>query len=84
MTSHNEGRGWTSAVEERRRLSFRESRQDSGEQGQITPVLLSGILCSSKLYFCPRELCLSKENKWEGGNIFVFPLLPPSTRFQLI
>lgn len=47
MTSHNEGRGWTSAREERGKLFFLERRQNSREQGPF-----SGILCSS-------ELCIS-------------------------
>lgn len=48
MISHNEGRSWTSVGKKKgRRLSFLESRQNSGEHGQFTPVPLSGILCSS-------------------------------------
>lgn len=47
----NEGKGCTSAGEERGRLFFLESRQNS-EQSTVTPVSLSANLCSN-------ELCIS-------------------------
>lgn len=72
LTSHNEGRSWTSAGEERGRLSFLESRQNSGEQGQFTTAPWSGISHSS-------ELCISvqRANGKVNTLIFFFLLLLP-------
>lgn len=86
MTSHNEGRGWTSAGEERGRLSFLESRQDSGEQGQFTPVPLSGISCSSKLCISVLESYASPRRTNGKVETFFFllcyPLQPDSSLYN--
>lgn len=83
MISHNEERGWTSAREERGRLSFLESRQNSGEQGQFTPVSLSGIPCSSELFISVHENYASPRRANGQVETPPSPLLP-STRFQLL
>lgn len=77
MIGHNEERGWTSAGEAvlpEKQAEFRKTRPI------YTCPLIWYFMLKWTLNFCPWELCLTQESKWEGGNNF----FPSATHFNQI